>query len=146
MDKFVDQISFLIGAFFAVLLVVAMVLQKTRTTTRGWCGVNFKEFLDKQTIGDIQVPNEEGDLDGAVDDVVSVRALGEWAWEARREWLDRGAYIAPYLRKLGYKPWNEMGAMTTTLPNAHGRIDAFMEIAVACLGEAEVKKRLEVLK
>jgi len=77
---------------------------------------------------------------------ITTKVLGEWMWKAWRENLDRGTFIESYLKKLGYKPYNEFGAMRYTFNHGIARAEVCIEIAIECLGESEVKKRLEEIK
>ena len=64
--------------------------------------------------------------------VIPVRALGEWAWERL---MKRFKFIRSY--DLNVRKMEAEVAFKQELP------ELLTEIAIACLGEKEVKKRLE---
>lgn len=105
---------------------------------------SFKEFLkeyrwdladktvDSQSIKDY----EEGK-------VISVRALGEWALD-KAEWYTKQAYNIEkeYKSLTKYDLYSMPGGINELI----SRAATYGKIAIGCLGEKEVKKRLEELK
>ena len=83
--------------------------------------MNAAEFLDKNRIDSIQI-----DSKGNIEDVVSVKSLGEWAWS--RISKDKGVLKSNNINfRLRFLNQNNMDCAS---------------IAVACLGEKEIKKRV----
>ena len=94
--------------------------------------MNVKEFLEKEAT---KFPDTTREM-------ISTKALGEFMFKAWRENLDRGTYIESHLKTLGYKPYNELGAMKHTPNWGMARAEVCIEIAIACLGEKEIEKRI----
>lgn len=98
--------------------------------------MNFKEFLEKEKFKTRDSPY------GHEEHAVSVRALGEWAIEEIFEHMEiqkdlsldfeKKRIIKKYFDKFWWAH--------------HTQKARFRDIADACLGEAEVKKRLEAVK
>ena len=89
--------------------------------------VSFAEFLKKEFKNQVSVG----------DRMVSVRALGEWALEEIR------------LEEIAIRVSSEMLTLADCTGRVYiiaGKMYIIGKIAVACLGEEEVRKRLEAKK
>lgn len=96
--------------------------------------MNFAEFLEKEKCkyGEDKSP------------FVSVRALGEWAWD---EFTERKRLIRWHLDNAGERDLLQyFKEQTEYIYHSSAHFFAYYPIAIACLGEAEVKKRLEESK
>lgn len=104
---------------------------------------NFKEFLRRKLcdlpIEYINTECETSYLDGKQD---FVEDLGNWAWQEAENEVRQALYnhrdwklkeLMPYLFGNWFKPIKDP-------------VDVYWSIAVACLGEKEIKKRLKELE
>lgn len=95
--------------------------------------MNFEEFLKKES----RYPENRHPENSMC---ISVQALGEWAWEIVKTTLKEANYESD---------WDEDAQ---NLAGVYGFFEddfsdtPVLEIAVACLGEKEVKKRLKFLQ
>lgn len=110
---------------------------------------SFKEFLNSQDMLDI--PIEDRRALPVLEKYISVRSLGEWAWD----WLNvSDIYIDEFKSRKQFIYLNDKRTYLTNLFDYFnckvyglGRYNSFeWQIAVACLGEDEVKKRLEAME
>jgi len=135
--------------------------------------MNFKEFLEKEKIegiksikveGSRESPNEdteyncwealvedsEGDFDIPfiikTEESIPIKALGEFFFKELENVLaEWGAWIEVYNSKKRHsKVWKIEHGMNRIWQ--HKRITELKNKAIACLGESEVKKRLEEIK
>ena len=93
--------------------------------------MEFKEFLKEN-----KVDTRAFSLDGSVQDYLPKKALGEWAWSYLVELLNNHAITT--------RVFYEIEKYLEECCEFNG-INPF-EIVVACLGEAEIKKRLKEMK
>lgn len=117
--------------------------------------MKFKKFLKENKIkigklGSItKLPTGHvfGKTEGSKElNLISIESLGNWVWQRAREDWDFYATAEYWLEyyKLSEKKQKEVDAIT------HGDLSdgsiSFFSMAVACLGETEIKKRLKEMK
>lgn len=102
---------------------------------------DFGEWLKKNKIKNLKMPFDGGVADVELD-VVSVRALGEWAWEE-----------SGWVIEESYKIWKEEEYDCTLFEFIENQIQCtywthqkMYDIILACLGRCEIEKRLKELK
>jgi hypothetical protein len=100
--------------------------------------VSFEKFLENkaQSPSEIWLDVPYNDVNGEADNLshIRVKDLGEWAWE----------YFSDSIPFRKYFPFEAKGRQTA-VARAQDAVPykrQFLNIAVACLGEEEVKRRM----
>ena len=100
---------------------------------------SFKEMLEKKKVN--SYPDNSGVRRDT--DYISIQELGQWA-------LEKYIFYITHARKTEISHYPNAGSYIYTMPGGVNelltRASTYHEIAVACLGESEVKKRMEEIK
>ncbi len=103
---------------------------------------HFKDFLSKQTMESI--PRRYRLLFPTIERYISVKSLGEWAW---KELLDSDEnYFESLPEPCDLKSWEVKDVFGFYEKTICSGDCIYWDIAVACLFEPEIKKRLKELK
>ena len=102
--------------------------------------MDFKEFLKKNIY--IENSSAQSITDYENGNVISVQVLGEWAWNNILSDLKKS------LNEHSDTPINELipNIMKYWFTNPNNPENVYWKMAVACLGEKEIQKRLEAEK
>jgi len=109
--------------------------------------ISFAEWLENNETYQMLKYSDAGEVLFTGKKVVSVRALGEWALEKAKAWLDVIYAETPKRYRKDFEAFQELRKDINQFdePSETFIANIYFEIAVACLGAKEVERRLGAL-